>query len=92
MKPAVSVSEVMKTVKAKSSKFINDHALTTSRFEWQRGYGVFSYYQSLVNTVYHYIWNQEAHHAARTFRKEYLELLKEFELEYDEQYLFQELV
>ncbi|MEO6869299.1 MAG: transposase, partial [Ginsengibacter sp.] len=46
LKPIVSVSELMKTVKAKSSKYINDHSLTKSRFEWQEGYGVFSYGQS----------------------------------------------
>ena len=49
LKPVVSVSELMKTVKAKSSKFINDHSLTKSRFEWQEGYGVFSYSQSQVD-------------------------------------------
>ncbi len=62
LKPAVSVSELMKTVKAKSSKFINDHKLTKERFEWQDGYGVFSYNQSSVDNVYKYIQNQEAHH------------------------------
>jgi len=52
LKPVVSVSELMKTVKAKSSKYINDHSLTSSRFEWQEGYGVFSYSQSGVDAVY----------------------------------------
>jgi REP element-mobilizing transposase RayT len=62
LKPVVSVSELMKTVKAKSSKYINDHKLTPERFEWQDGYGVFSYSQSAVDNVYKYIQNQEAHH------------------------------
>ena len=66
--------------------------MTEERFEWQRGYGVFSYHRSLVDTVYHYIQNQEAHHQKRTFRAEYLELLDEFDIAYDEQYVFQELV
>ena len=57
LKPVVSVSELMKTVKAKSSKYINDHSLTANRFEWQEGYGVFSYHQSLVDTVFKYIQN-----------------------------------
>ena len=52
LKPVVSVSELMKTVKAKSSKYINDHKLTPERFEWQEGYGVFSYSQSSVDSVY----------------------------------------
>ena len=92
LKPAVSVSELMKTVKAKSSKYINDHSLTANRFEWQEGYGVFSYRQRDVDQIYKYVQNQEAHHAKQNFRDEYLELLKEFEIGYDEQYIFQELV
>ena len=92
LRPVVSVSELMKTVKAKSSKYINDHKLTPERFEWQEGYGVFSYHQSLLDTVFKYIQNQEEHHKAQTFGDEYLRLLKEFKIEYDEQYLFQKLV
>lgn len=53
LKPAVSVSELMKTVKAKSSKYINDRHLTRERFEWQEGYRVFSYSQSHIDNVYH---------------------------------------
>ena len=92
LRPAVSVSELMKTVKAKSSKYINDHKLTSDRFEWQEGYGVFSYHQSLVDTVFKYIQNQERHHAIQTFAEEYLDLLKEFNVEYDEQYIFHALI
>ena len=92
LKPVVSVSELMKTVKAKSSKYINDHKLTPERFEWQGGYGVFSYSQSAVESVFKYIQNQEAHHKKQTFRDEYLEFLKKFNVEYDEQYIFQELI
>ena len=100
-KPVVSVSELMKTVKAKSSKYVNDHSLTPERFEWQeahlndevgQGYGVFSYGHGDVDMIYKYIQNQEAHHAKQTFKDEYLGLLKEFQIEYDEQYIFQELV
>ncbi len=92
LKPVVSVSELMKTVKAKSSKYINDHSLTKSHFEWQDGYGVFSYGQSQVDRVYKYIQNQEAHHKKQSFRDEYLEFLKKFKIEYDEKYIFQELI
>ena len=92
LKPVISISELMKTVKAKSSKYINDNSLTSGRFEWQEGYGVFSYSQSQVEVVYKYIQNQEAHHSKQTFRDEYLELLKEFKVDYDEQYIFKELV
>jgi len=92
LRPVVSVSELMKTVKAKSSKYINDHSLTSERFEWQEGYGVFSYSQSHISNVYNYIKNQEEHHKIQTFRDEYLELLREFRVEYDDQYLFQDLI
>ena len=78
--------------KAKSSKYINDHTLTPGRFEWQEGYGVFSYGQSQVDKVYKYIQNQEAHHKKQTFRDEYLEFLKKFKIDYDEKYIFQELI
>jgi putative transposase len=92
LRPVVSVSELMKSVKAKSSKFINDHALTPERFEWQEGYGVFSYSQSHVNAIYKYIQNQERHHQKQSFKDEYLEFLKKFKMDYDEQYIFHEPV
>lgn len=91
MKPSLSVSEVMKTVKAKSSKYINDHKLTLARFEWQRGYGVFSYRQSDVEMIFNYIQRQEEHHRVRTFKEEYVDLLKEFKIDYDDQYIFQDV-
>lgn len=92
LRPVVSVSELMKTVKAKSSKYINDHNLTPERFEWQVGYGVFSYHRSQIDMIYKYIQNQEEHHRKQTFRDEYVGLLKEFKVEYNEQYIFTELV
>jgi putative transposase len=92
LKPVVSVSELMKTVKAKSSKYINDHNLTRERFEWQEGYGVFSYRQRDIDQIYKYIQNQEEHHRKKSLREEYLELLKEFEIICDEQYIFQGLI
>ena len=92
LKPVIAISELMKTVKAKSSKYVNDHSLTTDRFEWQEGYGVFSYGPKDINAVYKYIQHQEEHHKVQTFREEYLELLKEFKVEYNEQYIFQDMI
>ncbi len=92
LKPVISVSDLIKTVKSKSSKYINDHSFTSSRFEWQEGYGVFSYSQSQVDKVYKYIQNQEAHHKKQTFMDEYVEFLKRFKIEYDEKYIFQQLI
>ena len=91
LKPVVSISELMKTVKAKSSKYINDHQLTERRFEWQEGYGVFSYSHSHIDNVYKYIANQEEHHKKQSFRKEYLEFLDKFDVPYDERYIFEEM-
>ena len=92
LRPVVSISELMKTVKAKSSKYINDHKLTNERFEWQEGYGVFSYSQQDLDRVYKYIQHQEEHHKVQNFREEYSALLKEFKVEFDEQYIFQDLI
>jgi REP element-mobilizing transposase RayT len=91
LKPTVSISELMKTVKAKSSKYINDNKFLLDRFEWQEGYGVFSYSHSSINNVYNYVANQEKHHQKENFKDEYLEYLEEFEIPYDERYLFEEL-
>jgi len=92
LKPVVSISELMKTVKAKSSKYINDHKLIEKRFEWQEGYGVFSYSHSQINQVIKYIANQEEHHKNQIFREEYLEILNRFEIPYDERYIFEDLI
>ena len=92
LKPVISVSELMKTVKAKSSKFVNDNDLTPHRFEWQDGYGVFSHSQSHIDKVFKYIQNQEEHHKKQTFQDEYLQFLKNFKIDYDEKYLFHEPV
>ena len=92
LKPAVSCSELMKIAKAKSSKYINDHRLTKRRFEWQEGFGVFSYSHSHINQVYNYIANQEKHHKKQTFREEYLEFLEKFEVLYEDRYVFEDLI
>ena len=92
LKPTVAISELMKTVKAKSSKYINDHSLTANRFAWKTGYGVFSYRQRDVDQIFKYLQNQEAHHAKQNFQEEYNNLLKEFKVEYNEQYIFQKLI
>ncbi len=92
LKPVVSVSELMKVVKAKSSKYVNENHLTESRFEWQKGYGVFSYSQSHLDNVYNYIMKQEEHHKKRTLKEEYQEFLRRFKIEYDEKYVFHELL
>jgi putative transposase len=92
LKPTISISELMKIVKGRSSKYINDHNLTKSRFEWQEGYGVFSYSQSHIDAVYKYIENQEKHHKTQNFKDEYLSFLDKFKITFEEKYVFENLI
>ena len=86
--PDVALSDIMEKVKANSSRWINQNKFVTGHFEWQRGYGGFSYSRSQRNNVIQYIMNQEEHHRIKTFRKEYMAILKNFEIEFKDQYLF----
>ncbi len=88
LKPSMNISDLIRDVKNNSSKFINEQGWTEEKFSWQEGYGVISYAHSQIDNVYRYILNQEEHHRKKTFREEYLEFLKEFEVEYNEKYLF----
>ncbi len=88
MKPSMPVSDLIRDIKNSSCNFINDKKFLNVKFEWQEGYGAFSYSHSQIDKVYNYILNQEEHHKKHSFKKEYLQLLNEFEIEYDERYLF----
>ena len=91
MRPTQSLSDLMQNVKGGSSKWINDREFVKGRFEWQEGYGAFSYSKSQVSTVIAYIQNQEIHHQHKTFMEEYKDFLEEFGVPYDERYVFKEL-
>lgn len=91
MRPHQSISELMRMVIGDSSEWINANKLTNIKFNWQAGYGAFSYRKRSVPCIVNYIANQERHHRKKTFLTEYLELLKEFEVEYNEQYIFKPL-
>jgi REP-associated tyrosine transposase len=88
LKPSMAISDLVRDIKNNSTNFINKNKLVKGKFSWQAGYGAFSYSHSHIGSVYNYIKNQEAHHRKRTFKEEYLELLKKFEVIYDEKYLF----
>jgi REP element-mobilizing transposase RayT len=88
LKPSMSISDLVRDIKNNSTNFINDQKFLRNKFSWQEGYGAFSYSHSQIDDVYQYILNQESHHKKRTFREEYLEFLKKFDVEYDERYLF----
>jgi REP element-mobilizing transposase RayT len=88
MKPQQSISDLMQDIKAYSSKWINEKEFVRGKFNWQAGYGAFSYSHSQIDKVIKYILNQEEHHKKQTFREEYLQLLEIFKIQYDEKYLF----
>ena len=90
--PKISVSDVLKNCKAKSSKWLNENSFFDHRFEWQKGFGCFSCSKKEVPKVYQYILNQEIHHRSQSFRIEYMELLQEHEISFDEHYIFEEMI
>jgi len=89
LRPAMSIADLIRDVKNNSTNFINKSKFVKGKFEWQEGYGSFSYSHSHISNVYDYILNQEKHHAKKTFKEEYLEFMKKFEIEYDDKYLFE---
>ncbi len=87
--PKNSLAEVVKNVKSNSSKWINENKFIIGNFQWQNGYSGFSYSKSQRNNVIKYIINQNEHHKEKSFKEEYLEILKIFDVEFDERYLFE---
>jgi Transposase and inactivated derivatives len=88
IKPVVCISNAIRDIKSFSSHYINENRLIKEHFEWQTGYGVFSYGQSQVEAVKDYIANQCNHHKKQSFKEEYLALLAAFKVDYDNSYLF----
>ena len=92
MRPAQSLSDLMRLVKGESSEWINNERLTSSLFRWQEGYGAFSYAKKEIPVVCNYIHNQEEHHREESFLEEYESLLNEFGIAYKKEYLFHPLL
>lgn len=88
MRPDLSISDLMRVVKANSSKWMNQQKWMTGRFSWQRGFGAFSYNESQVPNLIRYIDRQQIHHSRQSFKKEYIELLEAFQVDYEPDYLF----
>ena len=88
LRPAMAIADLARDIKNNSSNFINDHQFVKGKFAWQEGYGAFSYSHSHIGNVYDYVLNQEKHHKKKTFKEEYIDLLRKFEIEHDEKYLF----
>lgn len=92
LRPHQSVSDLVQEVKSVSSKWINENKLIPFQFEWQDSFGAFSYGKSQINDVIRYIENQEKHHHKKSFREEYVDFLEKFEIDYNEKYVFKELI
>ena len=88
LRPDASLSDLMRDVKTGSSKFINAKRWVAEKFSWQEGFGAFSYSRSQLDAVIQYIEDQQKHHAQKTFREEYVEMLQKFNVNYDPQYIF----
>ena len=91
MRPTQSVSDLMNDIKSGTSKWINQNRLSSQRFEWQEGYGAFSFSKSDSSNVIAYIENQELHHRKISFLEEYKNMLHQFEVDFDEKYIFKPL-
>ena len=88
MKPNQALSDLMQDVKGDSSKWIHEKGFVKGRFEWQAGFGGFSYSNSQIDAVVKYIRNQAKHHKTKTFVEEYLDFLEKFQVPFDERFIF----
>lgn len=88
LNPKDSLSNIVQKVKGNSSRWINENGFVSGFFEWQRGYGAFSYSKSQRNNVIRYIMRQKEHHSAKTFKEEYFEILKQFNIRFEDKYMF----
>ncbi len=88
LRPAQSLSDLMQDIKGSSSTWINEKGFVPGRFNWQEGYGAFSYAKSDLPKVIKYIENQQQHHKKKNFTEEYKSLLQEFGIDYDDRYIF----
>jgi REP element-mobilizing transposase RayT len=89
LNPASALSDLVRDVKAGSSNYINEQKWFEMKFQWQEGYGCFTYSRSLISKIAKYIENQASHHKKRTFKDEYIDWLEKFRVEYDPKYLFE---
>jgi len=92
LKPSISISDLVRDIKVGSSNYIRDNKLVRGKFNWQDGFGAFSYSRSNLDNVVKYILNQADHHKQKTFKEEYIDFLEKFEIEYDNKYLFEWII
>jgi REP element-mobilizing transposase RayT len=89
MKPTCCLSDLVRETKKSSNEFIKENNLSKFKFNWQEGFGAFSYSHSQLDDVIGYIQKQKEHHKKKTFKEEYIDFLKKYRFEYDEKYLFE---
>jgi REP element-mobilizing transposase RayT len=89
MHPNISPSKLIGEVKSASSKWINDKFIFCKIFNWQKGFGAFTYSKSHIDRVVKYVLNQPIHHRKKTFKDEYLLILQKFGVDYDPKYVFE---
>jgi putative transposase len=92
LNPKQSISDMLRLIKGDSSEWINKEGLTGRKFQWQEGYGAFSHSRSQMDGVVKYILNQQEHHKKTGFLEEYKKMLKDFAVDFDERYIFSELI
>jgi REP element-mobilizing transposase RayT len=88
LKPAMALADLVRDIKSDSTEFINKQKFVPGRFNWQEGYGAFSYGHSQLDRIVRYIQNQEQHHKKQTFKNEYMSLLRKFDIAFEEKYVF----
>lgn len=89
MKPSCCLSDLVREIKKSSNEFIKEKKFTKIKFQWQSGFGAFSYSQKDIDNVISYVNNQKAHHKKKTFKKEYTNFLNKFQIEFKDEYLFE---
>ncbi|TCD08376.1 IS200/IS605 family transposase [Pedobacter frigidisoli] len=92
LNPKQSISDLMRLVKGDSSEFVNTQGFTNQKFQWQEGYGAFSNSYSQIDAVVKYILNQKEHHKKKDFKTEYISILRDNKIDYDDKYLFKDLL
>lgn len=91
LKPDKSLSDLVRAIKANSSRFINEKRWINGKFEWQTGFGAFSYSHSQLTNVINYIQKQEEHHKKKTFKEEYVDFLKAFNVDFKNEFIFDDV-
>ncbi|MEZ4912255.1 MAG: IS200/IS605 family transposase [Saprospiraceae bacterium] len=89
MRPNCCLSDLVREIKKSSNQFINEKKLSNFKFQWQEGYGAFSYSRSSLDNVINYISHQKEHHKKQSFKEEYTSFLNKFQIEFKDEYLFE---